>query len=118
LLAALFTVSTTPLLPLLLAVGREFRRAVLRVRGLVLRLDPLRDAAAVLLRDAAVFVPEDFLAPELFRAVVLAELLDRVVPVLGVLAAIFFVSPPTETSLSAGYPFAAAKTQCARTCIT
>jgi hypothetical protein len=81
-------VSRTPLLPLLLAVGREFWRAVLRVLGLVLRLDPLRDAAAVLLREAAVLVPEDFLAPEVFRAVVLAALLDRFAPVLGVLAAI------------------------------
>jgi hypothetical protein len=78
----------------------------------------LRDAAAVLLREAAVLVPEDFLAPEVFRAVVLPELLARFVPVLGVLAAIFSCLLPRKRHCLWGYPFAAAKTQCARTCTT
>ena len=97
LLATCLTVSATPPpLPLLLAVAGVLRRAVLRV--VVLRFAPLLDARdalldrvvrlLLLLRAGADFGRAGFLVPEAFRVDALAELLDRVLPLCGVLPAI------------------------------
>jgi hypothetical protein len=89
------TVSTTPPPPLRLAADREFPLAVLR--ELELRFDPLLDAREAPLADrvarlrfvvALVLPPEAFLAPEVFRVVALAELVDRFVVVRAVFPAI------------------------------